>query len=102
MAKLNFSIRTDLDPIGYEKDEGLMVEWNVNFTYDDRDGEILFHSASQFEDGRHPVDWVDFLKIVGKEADGDFVNRLYGMAFDHIELNLNDAYADYYCEDTDA
>lgn len=87
--KLHFSMEIDAAPI----DENLPSHWVVGFAFDDAENEIEFDSASA--EGHQDVEWADFLKLIGKEADGDFVDGVMALADAHVELNLNDAYAEY-------
>lgn len=74
-------------------------EWKLKFTYDYYDGEITFNTVDSDDPNYQGIEWLEFLKLVDKEADGDFVNNLYALASSYIDLNADEAVDDYYSND---
>lgn len=89
--KLKFEMPVWIEPIDEDK---LCEEWQLGFSYDYDDGEIVFNFAHlKFED---ELKFQDFLEEVGKKEDADFLANLFTLAEAHVEMNLDEALNDYY------
>ena len=100
MAKLHFEMEFSLDQ---PEESDLPTEWILSFVFDDHENSIDFtvvDGDSDVPGDRYEgIPFVGWLKVVGQEADGAFVNSLYNLASAHVDLNLQAAYEDYYSQD---
>ena len=91
MAKIYFERDFDGAPAG-KPDCDI---YTLGFFYDTKTNEIIFDEVMQAP-GASTVawEWIDFLKKMGQEANGTYVDNIYKLAEAHVELNLEDALAD--------
>lgn len=79
-------ITTTVDPLD-ENDSP--EDWRIEFNYDFSENEVTFLQAYR-GDSTVGLEWEDFLKEVGRAADGDFVEGIYDQAMEHIENLVDD------------
>jgi hypothetical protein len=106
MAKIQFEMEVDLslldenleEELEVRSDEDVPLLWTLSFAYDDKENSFDFYTMTGqtgvSDECYEDIDWIDFLKLIGREADGDFVNSVHEQAHAFIALNLHDAYQD--------